>query len=172
MIQVHRVIMKRLSAILLLLILVILPGCNLLILGGGLVAGWYGVPAIQQIRASRQAKPADDGSAKIGLFSPCRPFTPYGAIDRNFEYEDFRRKGPGYSFTLVNRNIEPLYNFQVIVYGLNVKDEVIYKRDFHVSSIGGKGKVTRLLPGYNMAIYRVEAAVFQNPGARQDLGGP
>lgn len=158
---------KVLAGISLLLILFILPGCNILMVGGGLAAGWYAVPVLNKIKAARTGVKPDDGSAHISPFTPCRPFKPYGTIDRNFEYEDFRRKGGGYTFTLVNRSPAPLYNFNVFVYGLDVYDRVIYARDFHVPAIEGKAKFSRFLTGYNLGIYRVRAEVYQNPGFHQ-----
>ena len=148
--------MKRIFVITSILSLFILNGCSFLLLSSGIIAGWYGASVWRDAKTPSQIK----GDERKIL-----SFKPYGRIDNNFDYENFRRKDNGYSFTLINKRQESLHDFHVLVNGLDVYEKIIYQKRFYVDSIEGKEKINAFLHGYNNYILDVKVSIFQNPKA-------
>ena len=55
-------------------------------------------------------------------------FTPFGPTNlSSLKYEDFKSKGDGYSFTLVNNSQRSFSGFYVVVYGMDINYNTIYR---------------------------------------------
>jgi len=91
-------------------------------------------------------------------------FMPFGRTNSPmFKYKDFKRKGDGFTFTLVNKYQRPGFEFYVSVYGYDVQGNAIYRQRFYVEFIEGKGEVSYYLPDYDSQIIKVRVQIFQLP---------
>ncbi|MBN2123842.1 MAG: hypothetical protein JW821_06095 [Deltaproteobacteria bacterium] len=154
--------MKRMLCVFsLALLLGSLPGCNPLIMGAGVAAGWYALPMVKAAKEQRAGTAPAGKETTYGTL----PFSvkDHGRIDGNFDYEEFRRKDDGYNITLVNKKPDPLFRFHIVVSGMDFYDNPVYKRRLYVPFIEGKGKVTRFMEGYNNALYRLKVDIYQEP---------
>jgi len=91
------------------------------------------------------------------------PFMSSGRVNRNFDYENFRRNGDGYDFTLINKSQGAFAEFYVVVYGLTVGRDMIYRYRFYVDFLEGRGEYYMFLPGYNSRIFNVKFRIIKLP---------
>lgn len=85
-----------------------------------------------------------------------------GWINSDFNYENFKRDGDGYTFTLVNASRKGFFEFYVTVWGYSIDGAVIYRKRFYIEFLGGHEKHTEYLPGYNPKIFKVSIKFKSN----------
>ena len=89
-------------------------------------------------------------------------FMPSGNINRQFSYEDFRKDGDNFTFTLVNESNQGLAEFYVIIKGFDLFNKQIYYHKFYVEFIAGDGEITETIPGHDARISRIEVTIKKN----------
>lgn len=81
-------------------------------------------------------------------------FVSWGPTNYQYlEYRDLARDGDGYVITLVNKHHLGLEEFYVIIQGIDISGNVLYRQPFYVDFIPGNGQITYFMPGYHDRIF-------------------
>ena len=91
-------------------------------------------------------------------------FMSWGDIDENLAYEDFELlpDDSGYSFTLINKSTEAMVDSYIVVYGLGIMNQVVYRYGFRIRFLEGEGTYSTVLPPSTEEIWQIRFEVYGN----------